>query len=465
MGKYQGYERYKDSGVDLLGKIPLNWIVLPIKFTLAMPITDGPHETPELQNEGVPFISAEAIKNDRIDFEKKRGFISIEEHRRFCKKYQPKYGDIYMVKSGATTGNVAKVETNEIFNIWSPLAVLRPNKHKIITEFLFYVIKSKTFFHTVELNWSFGTQQNIGMGVISNINIVIPPLEEQKQIAQFLDSKTAQIDALIAKKEALLEKLSEQRSAIITQAVTKGLDPTVPMKDSGIEWLGEIPKHWETCHLKRLAEISYGVGGEIDRTITEGINLLSLPNIKKDGEIFIDEVPKCVLDETEKKDLLLRKGDLLFNWRNGSSEHLGKTAYFDLDGEWTHVSFLLRLRFNLSIESRYFHYMLNGLRITGFFTSSKAGVNNTFNLNELRNLKIICPPKNEQELISSHIESKTIELDEMISRIKQAIALLKEYRTALITNAVTGKIDVRDIKLPESDQHQSTAINKNGTNR
>jgi type I restriction enzyme S subunit len=165
----------KDSGVEWLGEVPESWKIIPIKFALSIPITDGPHETPELHDEGIPFISAESIKNDRIDFDKKRGFISLEEHKRFSRKYKPQYGDVYMVKSGATTGNVARVETNKEFNIWSPLAVLRPDKNITTTNFLFYAMKSKPFFYSVELSWSFGTQQNIGMGVISNIRIVSPP--------------------------------------------------------------------------------------------------------------------------------------------------------------------------------------------------------------------------------------------------------------------------------------------------
>ena len=182
--------------------------------------------------------------------------------------------------------------------------------------------------------------------------------------------------------------------------------------------------------------------------VTKGINLLSLPNVPKDGALIVDDVPKCELTELEKRDVLLQKGDLLFNWRNGSSEHLGKTAYFDLEGEWTHVSFLLRLRFDSTkSDSRYFQYMLNGLRLTGFFISSKAGVNNTFNLNELMNLWIINPPRLEQKEIAEYLDSWLKELNGMAIQINEAIAKLKEYRTALITNAVTGKIDVRDVIL------------------
>ena len=210
----------KPSGVVWLGKVPEHWEVMSLKFSLAMPITDGPHETPEILSDGIPFISAEAVKNDKLDFNKKRGYISEEDHLRFCKKYSPQKGDIYMVKSGATTGNVAKVETDKVFNIWSPLAVMRPDTNKISTEFLFYAIKAEYFNVSVQLKWNMGTQQNIGMGVLSNIKVIIPPLPEQTAITHYLDTQTAQIDALSDKIRQTIARLQEYRRTLITQAVT-----------------------------------------------------------------------------------------------------------------------------------------------------------------------------------------------------------------------------------------------------
>lgn len=136
--RYSPYSNYTSSKLSWLDEIPYGWDVIPIKFGLEIPITDGPHETPELFNEGIPFLSAEAVKNDRLNFNLKRGFISQKEHERFSKKYKPKLGDVYMVKSGATTGNVARVDTDEEFNIWSPLAAMRPKEGMLTTDFLFY---------------------------------------------------------------------------------------------------------------------------------------------------------------------------------------------------------------------------------------------------------------------------------------------------------------------------------------
>lgn len=227
----------KDSGVVWLGNVPAHWKVIPIKFSLDMPITDGPHSTPQFYDEGIPFISAEAVKNDRLDFSRKRGYISEDDHALFSKKYKPKYGDVYMVKSGATTGAVARVETHEEFNIWSPLAVLRPHAEKSITDYLFYVLKSKPFFYSVELSWSYGTQQNIGMGVISNIRMALPPIEEQKAICRYLEPLLQKIEDQRAKVDSVVERLQEYRSALITNAVTGKIDVrgfAIPQPAEGI---------------------------------------------------------------------------------------------------------------------------------------------------------------------------------------------------------------------------------------
>jgi len=288
------------------------------------------------------------------------------------------------------------------------------------------------------------TRFGLSYNGIKTLPVPVPSLKEQGFIANFLDQKTKQVDDLIEQKEKLLKLLTEKRTATITQAVTKGLDPKVKMKDSGIEWLGQVPEHWQVCLLKYKCKISYGIGGEIDRTLKDGVPLLSLPNINKDGTFNMGEVAFAEVSDREKELLKLENGDLLFNWRNGSSDHLGKTAFFDLDGEYLHVSFLLKLRFEKSKDnSRFYQYALNGFQITGFFASSKAGVNNTFNLSELSNLWVSVPPKHEQDEIASFIRERTIKIDEAIKVITRSINHLYEYRTSLVTSVVTGQIDVR----------------------
>ncbi len=214
----------KDSGVEWLGDVPEHWMTPSSKHLLEIPITDGPHETPNFVDDGVPFISAEAISKGKIDFDKKRGYITPELNAIYSKKYSPKIEDIYMVKSGATTGKVAMVGTTEEFNIWSPLAVFRCNKNKVLPKFLLAVFNSSHFYDALVLNWSYGTQQNIGMGVLSNIEIPCPPLKEQAEIIQHLDAQNTKFDKLISTQSQLIEKLKEYRSSIISHAVTGKID-------------------------------------------------------------------------------------------------------------------------------------------------------------------------------------------------------------------------------------------------
>lgn len=210
----------KDSDIPWIGEIPEDWNRTKLKNTLAIPITDGPHETPEILDDGIPFISAEAIKNFKIDFGLKRGYISYEDHLRFIKKCKPKYEDIFMIKSGATTGNIAMVKTHDEFSIWSPLALMRVNKNILTPYFLFYYLQSKRFRFQVEQFWTFGTQQNIGMGILGNLYLSYPKIEVQQEIVDYLDTQTSKIDTTIADITDQIEKLKEYRQAIISEVVT-----------------------------------------------------------------------------------------------------------------------------------------------------------------------------------------------------------------------------------------------------
>jgi type I restriction enzyme S subunit len=213
----------KDSGVEWLGEVPAHWDVLAIKHIVSTPITDGPHETPEFFDTGIPFVSAEAVSSGRIDFEKIRAHISDADNQRFSKKYSPKKFDIYMVKSGATTGVTAIVETDDAFNIWSPLAAIRCNElnHPY---FVLNFMRSRNFADAIAISWSFGTQQNIGMKVIENLPITRPPLSEAIEIANSLQDKSAKFDKIILQAQAQIELMQERRTALISAAVTGKID-------------------------------------------------------------------------------------------------------------------------------------------------------------------------------------------------------------------------------------------------
>ena len=212
----------KDSGVEWIGMIPEHWEVRKTLFCLSMPITDGPHETPQLYEEGIPFVSAEAVScgNGRIDFNHIRGYISKEFYEECCKKYIPQIYDIYMIKSGATTGKVALVDTNKVFTIWSPLAVFRCNKEVMQYEYMFYMLQSDLYQLQVQLGWSYGTQQNIGMRTLEKLKVPVPPIQEQISIAKHINDKCIPIDKSIEAANKQISLLQERKQIIINDVVT-----------------------------------------------------------------------------------------------------------------------------------------------------------------------------------------------------------------------------------------------------
>ena len=214
--------KMKDSGIDWVGQIPEHWNVRKTLFCLSMSITDGPHETPQLYDEGIPFVSAEAVScgNGRIDFDHVRGYISREFYEECCKKYIPKKNDIYMIKSGATTGKVALVDTDKEFTIWSPLAVFRCDQKVMHHEYMFFMLQSNLYQLQVQLGWTYGTQQNIGMRTLEKLKVPVPPINEQKQIANFITEKSKPIDEAIEGANQKIALLQERKQIIINDIVT-----------------------------------------------------------------------------------------------------------------------------------------------------------------------------------------------------------------------------------------------------
>lgn len=212
----------KDSNCKFLGKIPSTWEVCKTLYVLSMPITDGPHTTPQLYDDGIPFVSAEAVScgNGYIDFSHIRGYISDSFYNECCKKYIPQRDDIYMIKSGATTGKVAIVNTDVKFTIWSPLAVFRVNKKKVLPTFLYYSLQSRYYQLQVQDKWSFGTQQNIGMRMLEKLILCYPSIEEQAKIVAFIKKNVDNFDSAISNCQRQITLLQERKQIIINEVVT-----------------------------------------------------------------------------------------------------------------------------------------------------------------------------------------------------------------------------------------------------
>lgn len=210
------------SGVDVYPFVPTHWNVQKTLSVLTMPITDGPHTTPELLPEGIPFVSAEAVScgNGGIDFDHIRGFISQEFYDECCKKYIPQRNDIYMIKSGATTGRVSIVDTDRIFTIWSPLAVFRCNPDIMNHKFMYYFLQSAAYQRQVQFGWTYGTQQNIGMRTLERLKVFVPPINEQLLIVEAIEKKICAVDRLLVIKQEKIDKLNQYKKSLIYEYVT-----------------------------------------------------------------------------------------------------------------------------------------------------------------------------------------------------------------------------------------------------
>ena len=449
------YDNYKDSGIEWIGEIPEHWDRIRIKSLVAIKVTDGPHETPQWIENGVPFISAEAIKGNKIDLDFKRGYISTEQHLEYCKKSKVLKNDILFCKSGSTTGKSALVDTDVDFGIWSPLAIIRADKNKIDYKYLFQSIQSSLFQNQVETAWTFGTQPNIGMGALENLWIAIPTLEEQQSIANYLDHKTTQIDTLIAKKEQFISLLQEERTAVINQAVTKGLDPKVKMKDSGIEWLGEIPEHWEVKKLKYLLKenkdsLKTGPFGShiknSDYIPNGNYKVYTQRNVlDNEYENGCESISEEKFDEL--KGFTIYEGDVLITTRGS----IGRCSVFpeNMPTGILHPC-LIRIQINENLSLR--NWIVNYINNTSLFYNNVKFNSNSTIIDviygyTLKEIFFPTPSIIEQKKILEFLEVKINEIDTLISKSQQEIELLKEYKTALISEVVTGKIDVRDVIL------------------
>ena len=287
------------------------------------------------------------------------------------------------------------------------------------------------------------TVHHLNMTDIRNLELpTLPPLPVQTQIANFLDHKTGQIDDLIRIKERRIQLLQEQRTALINQAVTKGLDPTVEMKPSGVEWIGEMPKHWTMTRLKYLGESIIGLSYKPEDVTSEesGTLVLRASNIQNGKPAFLDNV--YVNAEIDEK-LRLKEGDILICSRSGSRDLIGKnmTITKELEG----ITFGVFMTVFRTKFVRFISCFLNSQIFknqSGLFLTSTI---NQLTINTLNNF-LICFPidEKEQTQIANFLNHRTKQIDDLISTEQRKIELLKEYRQSLISEAVTGKIDVRN---------------------
>ncbi|MBU0673144.1 MAG: restriction endonuclease subunit S [Proteobacteria bacterium] len=456
-GRYQSYPEYKDSGVEWLGNVPLVWKVLPLKFVSENRVKDGPHETPKFIDEGVPFFSVDSIQDHQLIFEGCR-YISPDDHKRFSLKCLPKKGDVLLGKA-ASVGKVAYVDTEREFNVWSPLAVITPQNGNL-GKFIFYSFQSAGLQAQCDIFSNSNTQKNLSMQVIDNLTFALPSIGEANHIANFLDHETAKIDTLIEKQQQLIKLLKEKRQAVISHAVTKGLNPEAPTRNSGVEWLGDVPEHWRIVRrIKFISSLKGRLGWQglkADEYIDEGPYVLSSAHFSN-YIIQWDACPHVSLERYKlDSNIQLAEGDILL-MKDGAA--LGKLAYVDnLPGKACLNSHLLLFRpvkknGEMSYIPKFMFYFMQTDLFQDYVKVNGTGA--TFlgiSQQAVGNYRLAFPPQTEQQEIVDYLEMETFKLDSLEEKQRQMMNLLQERRTALISAAVTGKIDVRNWQAPAQNQ-------------
>ena len=425
------YPEYRETYVEWSGEIPTHWKKSRLKYESLVPVQYGLNINSDLYVEhGIRFIRTTDITDD--------GELTDEgvylETGSVERVYLTQPNDFLISRSG-TLGRTYLHQSDENYTYGGYLVRFNFGC-SIKSRFLFYFTKSNCFEDWITLNTIQSTIGNVNGQKYANLEIFLPSPSEQRQIANFLDRKTEQIDELIHIKERRIELLQEQRTALINQVVTKGLDPNVEMKPSGLEWIEEIPKQWEVINTKYLFRLITEPAPE-----NNDYELLSIYT-------NIGVRPRKELEERGNRATttdgywLVKKGDFIVNkllaWMGaiGLSNYEGVTSpAYDI------------LRKSRHLNERFYEYLFRcGLYFTEFKKRSRGILEVRLRLyfDQFGQIPLVFPPVDEQDKIVNFLDQKTKQIDELISEEQRKIELLKEYRQSLISEAVTGKIDVRN---------------------
>jgi type I restriction enzyme S subunit len=445
------YEAYKDSGIEWIGEVPEHWTISRLKNIGKLYSGLSGKSGADFNNDEAltnkPFVNFTNVANNKYIVGENFGLVSMSPEEEQNKVL---YGDLLFLMSSENMEDVGKSalvnhDFGELY-LNSFCKGFRIIEKDIEARFINYFCNSNAISQIISNEGRGFTRINLRMEGIQNTPLLLPYHEEQKAIANYLDRKTSEIDSLVEKKKQLITLLQEERTAIINHAVTKGIDPNVKLKDSGIEWIGEIPEHWEIGKVKYVTDkIGSGVTPKGGAEVYElsGIPLLRSQNIYFEG--FRLENVAYISQEIHKsmRGSRVIKGDVLLNITGGS---IGRCYYVTDEFKEANVNqHVCIVRPNNLITTKFLYYVLSSsvgqLQID---LSQIGGNREALNFEQLKNFFIPLQSISEQLEICSFVENKVSEIEIIIIKAKRELELLEEYKIALISEVVTGKVDVRE---------------------
>ena len=442
--KYKPYLAYKPSGVEWLEEIPVHWEVRRLKSLAAVQLSNVDKKSEEGQVAVGLCNYVDVYYNEHINSDV--DFMAATANEDQIRRFSLHKGDVLITKDSESWTDIAvpAVVSQDLPDVLCGyhLAHIRPGDN-CDGAFLSRAFSAAGPRNQYEIVANGITRFGLTGDAIREGVFPVPPLPEQQAIATFLDRETVRIDALVAKKERLIELLQEKRTALITRAVTKGLDPNTPMEDSGAEWLGEIPAHWEIKKLKVMVPgITVGIVVTPSKYyVDQGVPCLRSLNIAQ-GQVSTDDLVFI----SEEANLLHKKSQIFADdvviVRTGRA---GVAVVVPPEFDGANCIDLLIVRRSESLYSRFFYYVMNSHMIAAQVSLDSVGaIQEHYNTSTLSNLRIPCIPYAEQQSIADFLDQETTKLDSLIAKVREAIERLRELRTALVSAAVTGRIDVRE---------------------
>ncbi|KAB2965633.1 MAG: hypothetical protein F9K16_01375 [Thermoanaerobaculia bacterium] len=429
--------RASAAGAPWLGTLQADWPLVPLRYLVSFLSGGTPDKgNPQFWSGGtIPWVSPKDMKIDRID--DAEDHITEAALGGSATQLVP-VGSVLVVVRGMILAHTlpAAVTTGPVaINQDIKALVCGP---RLLPDFLHAVLVGQAEWLLSLADSSAHGTKKLETEVLQRFEVPCPPLEVQRRIVETLQARATSLDVLATAKQRVIDLLAEKRRAIIATAVARGLDPKVKLHESGLPWLGKIPAHWATCHLRRLlASMDYGTSQTVE---PEGrIPVLRMGDLR-DGELDFSRIGYV---EAISDDLLLRPGDLLFN-RTNSLDQIGKVAKFrGHESEVSFASYLVRLRVNEHADSEFLNYLLNSAYVLARARAEALPAIGQANLNPNRysQIAVAIPPIREQHAIVEHIAHQTARLDAVRAATQRTISLLKERRAALIAAAVTGHID------------------------
>jgi type I restriction enzyme, S subunit len=451
--RWKRYPAYKDSGIEWLGEIPEYWKVKKLKFAATFVGGGTPSKNnPDYWIGNIPWVSPKDMKASLIeDSEEHINQTAIVESTTSLIDVG---AVLLVVRSSILKHSIPVAINKRPVTINQDMKALLP-KSLLKSEYLAYVVRGHQRVLLTEWSKAGATVESIEFELLANSYFPLPPEHEQTAIASFLDREIAKIDALIAKKERLIELLQEKRTAIISHTVTKGLDSTAPLKDSGVEWLGEIPEDWRVVTVRNLIrseclEIQDGNHGEIhpraEDYVEMGIPFLMANNIRN-GKIDLEGCK--YISEQQAKSLRIgfsQSGDVLLTHKGtlGETSIIPHNIKFQFVMLTPQVTYYRIKKQEIDKKFLYYYFQSKPFQERLKFIAGNQSTRDYVGLIAQKNFEIVLPYPYEQKVLASYLDRETAKIDALIAKIREGIEKLKEYRTALISATVTGKIDVRN---------------------